>query len=74
MKGVYVFDFGIKDDIQTYRVNGEKKDLEVVLQSTEELGSAFIETPNIEHIRRGEWTMLLKIKVPVKVGANHGDK
>jgi hypothetical protein len=74
MKGVYVYDFGMRNDIQTYRINGSKDDLEMVVQSTLELGTDFEEEPIIEHVRRSEWSMLLKVKVPVKVGANHANQ
>ncbi len=61
--GVIVHDFGLHDGVQTYRVSGVKKDLERVLDECYEAKANFDVIPEISHVHRGSWTMLLKIKV-----------
>ena len=63
-----VYDFGQKNGVHTYRVSGIKEDLYRVLTECKELKAEFDIEPDISHVRNGLWTMLLKIKIPVRVG------
>ena len=65
---VQICDFGEKDGIKMYRVHGEKIDLEKILQACHDEDAKFHEAHVLEHVRKGLWTILLKIKVPVGVG------
>lgn len=65
---VQICDFGEKDGIQIYRVHGLKNDLEELLQACHDEDAKFDKAPVLEHVRKGLWTILLKIKVPVGVG------
>jgi hypothetical protein len=67
---VQICDFGETDGIRTYRVHGGKPDLEKIIQTCRELDAKFDESPVIEHVRKGVWTILLRIKIPVGVGGD----
>jgi hypothetical protein len=71
MAGVQVYNFGMKNGIQTYRVIGDKADLYKIIEECREMDAKFGDTPVINHVRKGQWTMILKLKFPAKVG---GDK
>lgn len=62
--------FGVKDGVQTFRVNGSKEELYKIIEECREMEAKFHDTPNLEPIRHGLWTMLLQIKIPVSVGQN----
>ena len=68
MAVVQISDFGEKDGIKTIRVHGDKTDLEKILETCRDEDAKFFSSPVIEHTRKGVWTILLKIKVPVGVG------
>lgn len=72
MAGIFISDFGISDDIKTYRANGSKKDLMLLIRECRDINTIFIETPEIEHVRKEEWTVLLKIKLPIGVNSSYG--
>lgn len=61
--GVIVHDFGLHDGVQTYRVMGVKEDLEKVLMECYDAQANFDVIPEISHVHRGSYTMVLKIKV-----------
>lgn len=71
MAVVQICDFGEKDGVKTIRVHGDKVDLEKILEACRNEDANFFNPPVIEHTRKGVWTILLEIKVPVVVG---GDK
>jgi hypothetical protein len=73
MASVMIFDFGRKDDVQTYRVTGMKDDLMNMLKEVLNAGGEFQGgVPKIEHVHNGNYTLLLKLKLePVGAGA-HG--
>lgn len=68
MAVVQICDFGEKDGVKTYRVHGDKADLEKIIQTIIDEDGCFHQAPALEHVRKGVWTILLKIKVPVGVG------
>lgn len=68
MAVVQICDFGERDGIRMYRVHGDKPDLQKILQACRDEDAKFHEAPVLEHVRKGLWTILLKIKVPVGVG------
>jgi hypothetical protein len=63
---VFICNFGIKDNVQTYRVNGAKEDLYKLIEECREMGDNIEEIPELERLRQGEWTVLLKIRVPTR--------
>ena len=67
---VQICDFGEKNGIQTIRVHGDRPDLEKIIAVCREEDSKFEEEPTLEHIRKGVWTILLKIKIPIRVGGD----
>lgn len=67
--GVIVGNFGIKNGVQTYRVNGTKDDLHLIIDEIRKEGAKFDDTPHLEYVRNNQWSMLLKIKVPVGVSS-----
>jgi hypothetical protein len=68
MAVVQICDFGEKDGVKTIRVHGDKNDLEKILETCRNEDADFLTSPVIEHTRKGVWTILLEIKVPVGVG------
>jgi hypothetical protein len=67
---VQICDFGERNGIQMYRVHGDKADLEKILQTIRDEDGVLTESPVMEYTRKGIWTILLKIKVPVGVGGD----
>lgn len=63
MPSVFVGNFGVKDGVQTYRVNGSFDDLQTILDEIMQEDGNFYEFPEIERLRHGLCTMLLKIRV-----------
>jgi hypothetical protein len=60
-----VCNFGIINGFQTYRIHGSFEDLQKILDEIfeEGLNADVGEFPEIERLRHGQCTMLLKIKV-----------
>lgn len=56
--------FGVKNGVQTYRVNGSYDDLYTLIAECRINKIEFDDTPIVSKLRKGQWTMLLKIKVP----------
>ena len=66
---VQISDFGERNGVQIYRVNGDKLDLEKLIQECREAdANCFYESPELEYLRKGCWTTLVKIKIAVGVG------
>lgn len=65
---VQIGDFGEKDGVRTFSIQGDKGDLNKILDECREADAKFDDTPNMVHVRRGTWSMLLKVKVAVEVG------
>lgn len=64
MATVIIGDFGKdKDGIETYRLNGEKEDIERKVKEAREKGYEFVEEPIIEKSFRA-WTLLLRCYLP----------
>ena len=61
MGKIFIADFGTKDNIKTFRINGNREDLIKLVTECTEIDAKFIEPPEMERIRRSEWTMVLKI-------------
>lgn len=70
MGSIMVGNWGIKDNVQTYRICGEKDDIYKIIHEAREMQAIFAEIPAIKYVHHGQWTVLLKIKVPVEVGCN----
>jgi hypothetical protein len=56
-------DFGEKNGIRTYRICGSKEDIYRVIGEAREMGHKFDDTPIVNHVFRGQWTTLLKLKL-----------
>lgn len=70
MKGVIVGNFGVKDGVQTYRINGSYEDLQDIILQCIDADASFDEFPEIERLRLNHCTLLLKLKVKVEVKPN----
>lgn len=70
MKGVIVGNFGVKDGVQTYRINGSYEDLQDIILECIDADASFDEFPEIERLRLNHCTLLLKLKVKVEVKPN----
>lgn len=66
MGSLMIGNFGIKNGVQTYRICGSKDDLYKIIEECRIMEASFDDTPIINHVHRGQWTMLLKIKVYVE--------
>ena len=65
---VQIADFGEKNGVRTYRVNGDKVDLErIIAECRKEDANCFDGEPELERTFR-HWTLLIKLKVAVGVG------
>lgn len=66
---VQICDFGEENGVQTYRVNGGRMDLEMIIAACRrEDENCFHGSPELKYVRKGSWTLLLRLKVAVKVG------
>lgn len=66
---VQISDFGERNGVKTYRVNGDKLDLEKLIEECRKAdANCFYESPELEQLRKGCWTILIKLKVAVEVG------
>jgi hypothetical protein len=65
---VQIGDFGEKNGVRTYSIQGDKADLERIIDECRKMDAKFDDTPNMVHVRRGTWSMVLKVKVAVEVG------
>jgi hypothetical protein len=75
MASVMIFDFGRKDDVQTYRVTGMKDDLMNMLKEVLNAGGEFKSgVPKIEHVHNGNYTLLLELKLEVVGAGAHGKR
>jgi hypothetical protein len=63
---VQIGNFGISDGVQTYRVNGHKEDLDRIIHECLEQDAIFENSPELEKLRNGQWTLLLKLRVRVE--------
>jgi hypothetical protein len=65
---VMIGDFGKDEEgVYTYRINGDKADLEKIIQESKDLGYEFWTEPVIEKIWKN-YTLLLKIYIPEEMG------
>lgn len=60
---VQVCDFGETDGVRMYRVNGDREDLERIIETCRKEDATFHESPELEYLRKGCWTLLLQLKV-----------
>jgi hypothetical protein len=65
---VQIGDFGERNGVRTYSIQGDKADLYKIIDECRKMDATFDDTPNIVHVRRGTWSMVLKLKVAVEVG------
>jgi hypothetical protein len=66
--GAIIGSFGVKNGVETVRICGTKIEINELLVQAVKDGYTFNDTPNLLHVHRGQWTLLLKLKVPVEVG------
>ena len=59
-----------KNGVQPYTITGTKDDIETIIKEVRENGGKFDDTPIINHIHNGQYHVILKLKIPVGVGAN----
>lgn len=65
MGNVIIADFGVNDrGIQTFRVNGSRKDIEKLLRECHAMGHKFFEEPEIKQAYKMNCTVLLQIILP----------
>jgi len=67
---VQIANFGKKDGLHMYRVNGDKKDLEKLLKALEEEEATFLNDPIIENVRNTEYSVLLELLIPLEVAGH----
>jgi hypothetical protein len=65
---VQIGDFGERNGVRTYSIQGDKEDLLKILDECRKMDAKFDDTPNLIHVRKTVWSMLLKVKVAVEVG------
>jgi hypothetical protein len=65
---VQIGDFGEKNGVRTYSIQGTKDSLYEIIDTCRKMDAKFDDTPNLIHVRKGTWHMLLKLKVMVEVG------
>lgn len=65
---VQIVDFGKTDGVQVFRINGDKVDLERIVQECRDEDAEFSGgEPEVVKTHQ-TWTLLLKVKLPVKTG------
>lgn len=67
---VQICDFGEKDGIRTYSIQGDKSDLEIIIKECRKMDAKFDDIPVIENVRKELWSMVLRLKVVVEVGGD----
>ena len=65
-----IVDFGVKNEVQTFRICGSKQEIYDLLQECRDNGYKFHDTPNLLHVHRGQWTVVLHFKLPVEAKKN----
>ena len=70
---VMIANFGIENGVHTWRINGNKQDLEKLLIALKEENANFFHDPIIENIRNREYSVLLELLIPLEV-AGHAKK
>jgi hypothetical protein len=65
---VQIGDFGERNGVRTYSIQGDKGDLLKILEECRKMDAKFDDTPNLVFVRKTVWSMLLKVKVAVEVG------
>jgi hypothetical protein len=56
--------------VQAYRVNGSYDDLYKILAELRKVDAVFGDTPLIHSLRKGQWTMLIKLVLPAELGTS----
>lgn len=67
MATVLVADFGENGGVKTLRINGRKEDLERILNECRKENAEIINPAEIEHVYKNDWSILLKIRIAMKV-------
>lgn len=62
MGSVMIGYFPEKDGVISYRICGTKADIYEIINEAREMGHKFADTPIINHVHRGQWSTLLKLK------------
>lgn len=68
--GALIVDYGIKKNVHSYRICGSKEEIYKLLDEAREDGNEFADTPNVLHVHRGQWTVVVHFKAKVEVGKN----
>lgn len=64
--------FPVKNGVQQYRINGSYDDLYTLIAECRLNNIKFADTPIVNQLRKGQWTVLLKIRVE-SVEVRQGD-
>ena len=59
--------FKERNGVRTYSVQGDKADIYKLIEELRQADAKFDDTPNIVHVHRSTWSVLLKIKMPLPV-------
>lgn len=64
----FICNFGVKNGVHMWRVNGTLKELNSLLTAMEIEGAQFLNgyPPIIHHVHRGEYTLLLELLIEGK--------
>lgn len=67
----FICNFGVKNGVHMWRVNGTLKELNSLLTAMEIEGAQFLNgyPPIIHHVHRGEYTLLLELLIEGKEAA-----
>lgn len=68
MGAVQVFDFGCRNGMRSYRITGEREDLERIIEECRDADAKFHFTPQIVKIQAGLWMISLDLKMSLEVG------
>lgn len=73
MASVFISNFGPDPNgIYTWKINGTRKDLEHLLTEIRREEPIFFSLPKIEHVRKQEYTVLLRLLI-IREGVAVGD-
>lgn len=65
---VMVGEWAPRDGYKAYTITGTRDEIYKIIGEVREAGGKFADTPNICHIHRGQYHVLLKLKIAVEVG------
>jgi len=66
MGSIQYYNFGVKDNVWTLKIHGDKKDLYELINDCRKEGELFDTTPLINHVYKQQYSLLLKLKINQK--------